>query len=93
MTVLLNLYIDTAQIILMDENLTHLIDLFTLTEKFKRNMENNLLIAFAPGLICIGGVFFLHFGFYAALVLNYGGFAFGLRNSMHPLLEDKKAIK
>lgn len=85
---------DTAQIILMDKTLTHLPDLFDLANKLDKNMKNNLAITIVPGIICIGGVYFLHFGIIAATLLYNAGLAVGVANAMLPklnnIIENKK---
>lgn len=54
--------IDTAQIILMDGTLNHLEQLFQLANEFENTMHTNFITTIVPGIICIGGVYFLHFG-------------------------------
>ena len=53
---------DTAQIVLMDEDLAHLPLLLDIADRFDENMKKNLMISIVPGAICIGGVFLLGFG-------------------------------
>jgi Cu2+-exporting ATPase len=81
---------DTAQIILMSENLTHLPLLFDIANRFDENMKNNLVISVVPGAICIGGVFLLNFGIYASMILYYAGLALGVVNSTRPIMSPKK---
>jgi heavy metal translocating P-type ATPase len=76
---------DTAQIILMGENLTHLPLLFDIAKRFDENMKKNLMISIVPGAICIGGVFLLNFGLYASMMLYYAGLALGVVNSTRPI--------
>lgn len=76
---------DTAQIILMGENLTHLPLLFDIADRFDENMKNNLVISVVPGAICIAGVFLLNFGVYASMMLYYAGLALGVLNSTRPI--------
>jgi heavy metal translocating P-type ATPase len=57
---------DTAQIILMDGTLKHLENLFQLSDEFEDTMHTNFLTTIVLGVICIGGVYFLHFGLAAS---------------------------
>ena len=54
---------DTAQIILMSSNLNKLGVIFDLAQMFRAKMQSTHTAVFIPSIICIGGVFFLHFGF------------------------------
>ncbi len=73
---------DTAQIVLMDGNLAHLTYLLRIAKEFENNQKANWWISVAPGIICIGGVFLLHFGIYASMALFYGSLAAGIANTM-----------
>jgi heavy metal translocating P-type ATPase len=81
---------DTAQIILMGEDLAHLPLLLDLADLFDENMKKNLMISIVPGAICIGGVFLLHFGIYASMILYYTGLAVGVVNSISPIKNSQK---
>jgi len=76
---------DAARIILMDEKLTHIRLLLDIAEQFEKKQKDNLIITVVPGVICVGGVFLLHFGIYASIVLYYGSLAAGLFNAIKPL--------
>ncbi|MEK8021040.1 MAG: heavy metal translocating P-type ATPase [Candidatus Parabeggiatoa sp.] len=78
---------DTAQIILMDGTLKHLENLFQLSDEFEDTMHTNFLTTIVPGLICIGGVYFLHFGLAASVTTYYLGSGVGLSNSLLPLVK------
>ncbi len=82
---------DTAQIILMDETLNQLIQLFELAKNFNANMNNTLVTTVVPGLITLSGAFFLHFGIASSIILNQMGFAAGMGNVMLPLLKNDKS--
>lgn len=77
---------DTAQIVLMDQGISHLDTLFNLADDFKRNMDNSLKIMLTPAIVGVGGVFLLGFGLPQTLFLNLAGLAFGVNNAMHPKL-------
>ncbi|NJO18534.1 MAG: hypothetical protein HC877_23230 [Thioploca sp.] len=70
----------------MDGTLNHLEQLFQLTDEFEQVMHTNFLTTLVPGVICIGGVYILHFGLAASMVTYYLGSAVGLSNSLLPLV-------
>jgi len=78
---------DTAQIIFMDGTLNHLEQLFQLADEFEKTMHTNFITTIVPGVICIGGVYFLHFGIAMGMGLYYVGSAVGLSNILWPLVK------
>jgi P-type E1-E2 ATPase len=84
---------DTAQIILMDGTLKHLENLFQLSDEFEDTMHTNFLTTIVPGVICIGGVYFLHFGLAASVTTYYLGSGVGLTNSLLPLVNHQEDDK
>lgn len=83
---------DTAQVILMDGTLNHLLELFELTDEFEETMRVNLLSSFVPGIVCIGGVYFLHFGMAVGMGIYYAGSVIGLSNTLLPLIKYQDPI-
>jgi len=81
---------DTAQIVLMDQSLAKLGDLLDLAKNFDKTIKQGFWTTIVPGVICIGGVFFLHFGIVAAEILFQLGFFSGLGVAMLPLLNEKR---
>ena len=81
---------DPAQIILMDESLNELVQLFDLGEHFKTNMKKGFWITFLPNMAAAAGVLFLHSGLVPSIVLYYTSVALGAGNSMRPLLTHQK---
>jgi heavy metal translocating P-type ATPase len=79
---------DTAQIILMDESLNELVQLFDIGKQFKINIKNGFLITVLPNMAAAGGILFLHFGIVTSIVLFYTSMALGAGNSMLPLLKN-----
>jgi Cu2+-exporting ATPase len=77
---------DTAQIIFMDGTLGCVEQLFKFTNEFERTMEGNLFSSIIPGIICIGGVYFVHLSLAAGVGLFYTGATTGLINTFLPLL-------
>ncbi len=83
---------DTAQIILMDQNLTKLDRLFELGKKFGTNQKTGLATIFVPSVLCVGGIFFLHFGIPTAIMFfNISAIA-GIGNALLPLLNHQKKL-
>lgn len=80
---------DTAQIVLMDASLTQLAHLFEIVQDFEANMRTNLLTTLVPGVLCVGGVFFFHFGIFTALLLYNTGLAAGVVNAMLPVVRQR----
>lgn len=78
---------DTAQIILMDGTLNHIVQLFQLADEFEDTMHTNFITTIVPGVICIGGVYFLHFGIAMGMGIYYLGSAVGLSNTLWPLVK------
>lgn len=82
---------DTAQVVLMDHNLAKLGTLFDLAHQFKRTIHQIFWATLVPGVILVGGVFFLHFGIISAEILLQLGFFNGIGAAMLPLLLNQKA--
>jgi Cu2+-exporting ATPase len=78
---------DTAQIIFMDGTLTQLEHLFRFMDEFEDTMKKSLITSILPGVISIGGIYFLHFGIATAMGLTYLGGLTGLGNSLLPLVK------
>ncbi|MEN8217072.1 MAG: heavy metal translocating P-type ATPase [Pseudomonadota bacterium] len=81
---------DTAQIILMDKNLTQLANLFEHAKLFKKNQKNSFASAFVPGVMSVGGIFFLHFGVLSALMLYNVSLFGGVGNALLPLIKKQR---
>ncbi|MFN8488407.1 MAG: heavy metal translocating P-type ATPase [Caldilineaceae bacterium] len=81
---------DTAQIVLMAQSLAQLGELLDLAANFDKTLRQGFWTSMVPGVICIGGVFFLHFGIIAAELLYQLGFFTGLGVAMKPLFDEHK---
>jgi len=62
-------------------------------DEFENTMHTNFLSTIVPGIICIGGVYFLHFGLAAGMVTYYIGSSVGLSNSLLPLVKHQEDSK
>lgn len=81
---------DTAQVVLMDQDLGQLAYLLDLASRFDKTLRTGFLTTIVPGVTCIGGVFLLHFGIYASEILFQVGLLSGLGVAMTPLLTDEE---
>ena len=75
---------NTAQVILMNNDLEKLTELFTLSEKFAKNYRNSILWDVLPNAACIGGALFFHLGIYGALAVYSLGLTGGVINGALP---------
>lgn len=77
---------DTAQIILTDESLAQLDQVFVLAQQFHTNMRNSYITTFGPGLLCLGGIFFFNLQLLSAMICYNASLVAGLGNALLPLL-------
>jgi Cu2+-exporting ATPase len=84
---------DTAQIILLDGNLSHLDELFEIGEKLENNLRNSFMLTLIPGIFTVFGAFFLGFTLIQAILVSNIGLVLGLKNAMNPLKEIKELKK
>jgi Cu2+-exporting ATPase len=77
---------DTAQIVLMDGSLRKLPALLALARDFNKSARNTMIATYGPAVFCLGGVFFLHFGIFAAIVLSNHSLLACVANAMLPAL-------
>ena len=78
---------DAAQIVLMTQDLNKISELLNLAAQFDQTMRQGFWTTMIPGMICIFGVFLLHFGIIASEILFQLGFATGLGVAIKPLLD------
>ena len=79
--------VDTAQIILMNQNLNQLLALFETAHGLNANMQTNVMLSFASGIACLGGVYLLNYGIIQTSLLTFGISVAGIGNAMSPLLQ------
>ncbi len=77
---------DTAQVVLMDGSLRHLVSLLDLGNEYQTNMRGNKLMATIPSVVCIGGVYILKWGVVTTIMLYNISLAASLGNAFLPLL-------
>jgi len=83
---------DTAQIVLMDDDLKQFPRLFELSESLESNYKKSLLWDIIPNMINIGGAFFFHLGVYGALGIYSIGLTGGVLNGIFPGLKTRKKL-
>ena len=81
---------DSAQIVLMNQDLNQLIQAFEVAQNFKRNMKLNLTATIIPGVITVFGAFFLGFGIAHSVILNDIGVVIGASNAIWPWLKERR---
>jgi heavy metal translocating P-type ATPase len=72
---------DIAPIVLMDNGLSHLSQLFEISKSLDKTLRNSLKIAMTPGVITIAGVFLLNFGRIHGILLDAVGLIIGIANA------------
>jgi heavy metal translocating P-type ATPase len=82
---------DTAQIILMDQSLAHLDELFALASEFHANQRAGIISTVTPGIIAIGGIYLFHFGILSTMILFNVSLLAGLGTATLPRL--KRSIR
>jgi len=82
---------DTAQIVLMDGSLNQLWQLFDMVQDFEANMQNNLLIATIPSVVCIGGILIFQWSILTGFIISGSGLLVGLGNILLPLFRSQSA--
>ena len=83
---------DTAQIIMMNGNLTQLPRLFDLAQQLADNLQVGLVSTVLPGVICVSGVYLLHFGVLAATLLYNVGLGVSVTNAMSPMWQQSDPV-
>lgn len=81
--------VDTAQVVLMDQSLNKLCELFDLAADFKRNMTKTFGLVVAPHILSLLGLLFLHFGLLSVIILCQLGLGIGVANALLPRLQHK----
>lgn len=82
---------DTAQIVLMDGDLTKLKTLFKISKSFENNMRTNYLNSMIPGALTLGGVFLFGMGIAGGMGIYFTAKLVGLANTMLPLVKHGKS--
>ncbi|MGQ4810248.1 Potassium-transporting ATPase ATP-binding subunit [Candidatus Entotheonellaceae bacterium PAL068K] len=84
---------DTAQIILMEQSLSQLCDVFDLGQAFDRNVKRSFLATIVPGILSMAGTLFLGTGLTTSMLLNQLGLWVGAANSMVPRFQRPSILR
>ncbi len=84
---------DTAEVILMDQNLEHLCDLFNLSKEYDKNVKMTSLMVLGPSVINFSLVFVPQFGLMASLGLSGVSVLASFGSAMLPLIQHQQALK
>ena len=82
---------DAAQVVLMQESLQKLPQLFSLSDDMERALKAGNSAGMIPGVINVAGVFFAGWGFYHALALNVLAMAAAMGIAVYPVYKHRKA--
>lgn len=78
---------DTASVILMEENLNLLLQLFDSAQEMSKKMRHGFVISTIPSVISLGGVIFLHLNVVVPILLYFTGMGLGVGNAVLPMLK------
>ncbi len=84
---------DTAGIILMDGSLKQLISLLDIAQNLDANLSRGTIMTIVPGIICVGGVLFLHLGVVSAIIWYNIALWASVSNALLPYLSYAKSPK
>lgn len=76
---------DTAQVVFMEDNLTHLLDLRDVSVGLHRNLKLSWSLIVVPNVICVAGAFLGVFGVMHSMIFNQIGGMLALGNGLAPL--------
>lgn len=76
---------DAAQIILLHGGLEGLGVLFDMAKEYESNMWNNFWSVVGPCILCISGVYFIHFGLVTTILIKQAGLFTGIASALSPL--------
>ncbi|MFN8494522.1 MAG: heavy metal translocating P-type ATPase [Caldilineaceae bacterium] len=81
---------DTAQVVLMSQDLGHLIDLLEIAKEFNGTLRQLLIVALAPVSTTIAGVFLFNISIYTGIVIWQLGMLGGVITALSPLLKYRR---
>jgi len=76
---------DVAPLVLMDGNLSVMVELFELSEKLDDNLRKTMIITLIPSVANLSGAFLLNFSPLTSLLISFGFSLVGFGNTMLPL--------
>ena len=81
---------DTAQIVLMKEDLNQLLDLIVIAKRLERNFKTSVLLSAGPTIGIFVGVYFFQLSLASAVALYLAGVGLSVGQAMLPLLAERK---
>lgn len=78
---------DTAQIVLMDQSLSRMLQLFDLADEFAGNFQTGFVSAVVPGVINISGILIFNWGLYGSMLVGYLSLLSNLGIAVWPAIE------
>ncbi|MCK5522836.1 MAG: heavy metal translocating P-type ATPase [Thiomargarita sp.] len=78
---------DTAGVILMDGNMSHLCELIDISKRLHGRLQSTLKYTIIPGVINLVGAFFLHYGILFSILISATFASIGMKNVYLPLKE------
>jgi len=82
---------DAASIVLLDDDLSGLLNLFDLAEQFDRTIDRSAWMTVVPGVLCVGGIYVFHAGLTGAIMLYNAAFFGSVANALSPALAGLRA--
>ncbi len=80
---------DTAQVILMDESLERLVQLFNIAEEFRSSINTIFAAILVPSIVSTAGVFFWNFNLVSVFLLKWMGDLIAIANAMSPVMREE----
>jgi len=80
---------DVAQIILLDENLSQLVNLFDISERLYSGLRRSLFFTMTPAVIIISGVLMGNMGIFSSVLMENMFFLTGLATTLLPSKTEK----
>jgi Cu2+-exporting ATPase len=82
---------DTAQVVFMQESLSHLCQLVDVARDMDRNIQRSWKLIAVPNAICMTGVFALGFGLWHSIFFNNGAILLSFLNGIMPMRQVAEA--
>ncbi|MGB5736152.1 MAG: heavy metal translocating P-type ATPase [Thiohalocapsa sp.] len=80
---------DTAQIVLMNQDLEQLLELIAIAKRLERNFKASVLLGAAPTVGIIAGVYLFQLSLASAVTLYLAGVGLSMTQAMLPLLRER----
>lgn len=81
---------DTAQVVLMEDNLVKLLQLHDVSTQLNSNINRSWGLIIVPNVICIAGAFFGGFGVMHSMIFNQFGGLLAVGNGLLPLRQARR---